>query len=541
MLKHLLIGAALITGAAVTSNNNQFIAAAEEITSVTSEATGEETSEVTSSEILDDRTYLDEEKTKWVKESEDKHTTGYQIYKTGPGNMIWNSHFKACPDNSEFYVTDITRNSDEKVFKLYLHVNKFLILNNDYAEDSNYQSTNYGYCCEFYAILKSEDEEIIFKLNKNEISNNGGHIFSITNTFSLEIHSAKFFNIKFGPISLTVEDILLNDDYSKSDFTFDSGVTYKLNESSIIKYFGILGPKSLETNVALTEEQIASFYDTKSYDDKDLKVSVKDWGGYDSTIKPGETYNVTLTCEDANDYIKDIIVPIKYVGEIMDKTSPVIQAPNKILKSSGITLTSEDITKMIKVSDAVDEEVDLKLAKDTYTGNADKKGEYEMIYTATDDAGNKTTHKIAIEVANIPSCYVVNNEIFKIQSNQVFTEDDLLTVLDFTEDIPAGATSVNIECEEYLFNTSYNEPGEYEVTVSARYSDGRELSVERTIEVFESEEESKSSSNWFVSAWHWIYNTIIKNVANFFISVWNGICEMFNWQDATGNYLDDIE
>ena len=81
----------------------------------------------------------------------------------------------------------------------------------------------------------------------------------------------------------------------------------------------------------------------------------------------------------------------------------------------------------------------------------------------------------------------------------------------------------------------------YEVTVSARYSDGRELSVERTIEVFESEEESKSSSNWFVSAWHWIYNTIIKNVANFFISVWNGICEMFNWQDATGNYLDDIE
>ncbi len=544
MLKHLLIGAALITGAAVTSNNNQLIAAAEETTSVTSEATSEETSEVTSTEILDDRTYLDEEKTKWVKESEDKHTTGYTIHKIGGGETIDNSYFKACPDNSEFFVTTAIRTSDNVEFNMNLHVNKFLITNY-YKLSPDYSSANSGVQYEAYLVFKNDTEEIKFDVINKIAESSVGAIASITNSSQnlFKFIKNSYNHAQFGPgfklVGLDTSEFK-NNEFSYDDFTIEVG-DYVLSDTNSFEYFGILGPKSLETNVALTEEQIAGFYDAKSYDDEDLKVSVKDWGGYDSTIKPGETYNVTLTCEDANDYIKDILVPIKYVGELVDKVSPVIEAPNKILKSTGITLTSEDITKMIKVSDTVDEEVDLKLAKDTYTGNADKKGEYEMIYTATDDAGNKTTHKIAIEVANIPSCYVVNNEIFRIQSNQVFTEDDFLTVLDFTEDIPAGATSVNIECEEYLFNTSYNELGEYKVTVSARYSDGRELSVERTIEVFESEEESKSSSNWFVSAWNWIYNTIIKNVANFFISVWNGICEMFNWQDATGNYLDDIE
>ena len=429
MLKHLLIGAALITGAAVTSNNNQFIAAAEEITSVTSEATSEETSEVTS-----------------LKE------TNIRIVPT----KIEIGDYYTCSEGSL-----------DNIYDGDLSTYAWLCPNVSFEVNSRYM---YFYFDEIFdlgkIIIHSGSED-----NPSDIVNSGAVCFTNTSGGNGGTH-----------------DVFENNTDFELNLDFDNGP-----------------------------------YDCTSIFFRGLKgLDASSW----ILINEIEFYKKELVSE-----------PI--VEE--DLVAPVIEAPNKILKSSGITLTAADITKMVKVSDDIDEEVDLKLAKDSYTGNADKKGEYEMIYTATDDAGNKTTHKIAIEVANIPSCYVVNNEIFRVQSNQVFTEDDLLTVLDFTEDIPAGATSVNIECEEYLFNASYNEPGDYEVTVSARYSDGRELSVERTIEVFESEEESKSSSNWFVSAWNWIYNTIIKNVANFFISVWNGICEMFNWQDATGNYLDDIE
>ncbi len=227
-----------------------------------------------------------------------------------------------------------------------------------------------------------------------------------------------------------------------------------------------------------------------------------------------------------------------------DTVAPVITGPSTLVKPTGLTLTINDIKNMYSAKDAVDGDVDVTIKSDSYTGNADKKGTYEIAFTAKDATGNKATKVLDVEVlSGLPHAFYVDSESIYLNKSIGLSEEDVMTFLISVGELENGYSSYSVDSDTFTFDAAdINDDGTYDITINARYYDGNEVDLEKKVVVYESLDpvEEKETTNWFIDALHWIYNTIIKNVANVFITIWNGICEMFNWNDAIADHLEDI-
>lgn len=238
----------------------------------------------------------------------------------------------------------------------------------------------------------------------------------------------------------------LKEPASKLDF-FDSGVKYS-NGSIYGDYcfdtivlttpsLDTMAP-ALETQVFLTDvdspmslEYILSqvkFVDEVDGDIEEVVVS----DNYSSNMnKVGKwTIEVKATDNAGNTGTGTIQVWVQ------DKTSPIINGKTTYISNMSSPITREYIESQLSVSDNVDENVELILVSDNFTGKENIVGEKTLVYRATDSAGNTsidytiivncvddikptiigesnytTSYKVAIDVNTIKSSLTLNDNI----------------------------------------------------------------------------------------------------------------------------------
>lgn len=98
---------------------------------------------------------------------------------------------------------------------------------------------------------------------------------------------------------------------------------------------------------------------------------------------------------------------------VYDVTDPVIDGINSYSQSYDDPITLDDILANLTVTDNFDEDVTINLVRDGYTGNEAKVGTYNVIFNATDTAGNSCVD------------YVVSVEVFDKKAPIVTAPDNI--------------------------------------------------------------------------------------------------------------------
>ena len=194
----------------------------------------------------------------------------------------------------------------------------------------------------------------------------------------------------------------------KKGSNFDTSVLgdYKLTIECKVPIFGKVSlPVTLHiTDTTAPVVEPLSDYTYFTYQDgapkaKDLLASVSDATEWTATF--GKSYDFSSVGEfDAEIIVEDaaknkttVVVPCKV---ITDTTAPVISGVEPLSVSQGDTIA---YTSNITVTDDYDKNPTLEV--DTSEVNPDKRGIYNITYTATDASGNKATASTTIQIKSM--------------------------------------------------------------------------------------------------------------------------------------------
>ncbi len=300
----------------------------------------------------------------------------------------------------------------------------------------------------------------------------------------------------------------------------------------------ITGPDSLRFGYSKpTEiEAILLQYNAKDIEDGTLDLQV-DSDTY--SLKPNEigTYEIVLSATDSNGNKATKTIPV----EVYDDLAPTFEGPTTIYKSTSIALTTNDILKEITATDAIEGAVDIEVTSDSYTGYANKVGDYSIELLAKDSNNNRRTFNLNVNVSDkIANVWYVPEKTINVQSNIQLSDQNIIDLLINTKELLPEYSSIKVT-SNYSFDTeNQNEIGIYSVTIAARYFNGKEITLTRAINVYESDEKTQKRDNWFIKSCKGTYNFLIKNVSNFFIRCYNEIVKLIGHKEWQGNYLKDI-
>lgn len=175
--------------------------------------------------------------------------------------------------------------------------------------------------------------------------------------------------------------------------------------------FPIFGKKSLPVLVHVVDTtapvvEPLSEYTCYAYQTKDEEPNPMDFlasvtdatpcdagfsGSYDFSNE--ETFDVEIIVSDSADNSTTVTVPCRVIN---DTTPPVISGVEPLSVSQGDTIS---YTANVTVTDDCDENPTLEV--DTSEVNPDKRGIYNIIYTATDASGNTSTATTTIQVKSM--------------------------------------------------------------------------------------------------------------------------------------------
>ncbi len=307
----------------------------------------------------------------------------------------------------------------------------------------------------------------------------------------------------------------------------------------------INGPDSLRFGYSKPTDIEAILLQYTASDLEDSNVEIKlERDTYSLSSQELGNYEITLSATDSsgNKVEKTIAV------EVYDDLAPVFEAPKTIYKSTSIALTTNDILKEVKATDAIDGEVAVEVISDSYTGFANKAGDYSLNLLASDKTGNRRTFDLDIRVSDsIPDVWYVAEKNINVQSSILLSSQDIIDLLVHTGELKSGYSSIDVT-SNYSFKPTEedvvaldNAVGIYSVVVSARYYSGEEIKLTRSINVYESDEATQQRDNGFVKFCKQCYNLPIKNISNFFIFLYNEFVKLIGHEEWQGTFLEDIE
>ncbi len=137
---------------------------------------------------------------------------------------------------------------------------------------------------------------------------------------------------------------------------------------------------------------------------------------YDFTV--GGNFDVTLVVTDAAGNSTEASVPCTVIS---DSTPPVIEGVKPLEVAQGETISYK---KDITVTDDFDENPTLEV--DTSEVNADKRGTYNVTYTATDAAGNVATEKTTIHIVSAKIAGATEEAVYAMADgilSEIITDD----------------------------------------------------------------------------------------------------------------------
>lgn len=167
---------------------------------------------------------------------------------------------------------------------------------------------------------------------------------------------------------------------------------------------------------------------------------------------------------------------------VYDVTAPVIDGINSYSQSYDDPITLDDILANLTVTDNFDEDVTINLVRDGYTGNEAKVGTYNVIFNATDTAGNSCVD------------YVVSVEVFDKKAPIVTAPDNIECGNDKLLTLPEIQSKISVidGCDgklEYTINgydayrATYSTVKQYPITITATDKSGNATNHTIVLEV----------------------------------------------------------
>lgn len=240
---------------------------------------------------------------------------------------------------------------------------------------------------------------------------------------------------------------------------------------------------------AKTLEDIKALYSVTDNYDTNLSIEVDAQSPNFDGSKVG-TYALTLKAVDSSNHIvrKNITV------NIVDDIKPVFSGASSFVTNNATSASLDDVMANcnVKAVDEISGNCEVRIKSETLTGNADKVGNYEVIYEATDAAGNTAEFKVTISITDgIPPVFYIDNTVIYAANDIMMTNVDLCNLMIATCEIDASKPySLTItDTDGYLAACAEGDEipvGEYDVTATVSYKDGNKDVYTKTISVYDS-------------------------------------------------------
>ncbi len=238
------------------------------------------------------------------------------------------------------------------------------------------------------------------------------------------------------------------------------------------------------------------------------------------------SFTIIYQVTDSSGNISD---PFTVTITSKDDIPPVITGDNNFSVSTQVVLKVDFIKAKLNAIDGIDGTTNIVVESNNYTGKENKVGNYEIVFSSTDKAGNKATYTVTIEVFdNIAPVFYTSDKIINLNLYNVLTEEQIkeliiyLGLIDTTNIVNLAIVQNNINPERI---------GTYSVTLLASYINGEEIELETSFNVIDllayetSDIENEDAvDGFFNKVWNTIKMFYFK-IINFF----NKIIDFFRW------------
>lgn len=285
--------------------------------------------------------------------------------------------------------------------------------------------------------------------------------------------------------------VLEKDNYTPNNKTLgrydvDLSVTDQAGNKSTFKFWVTVADVTAPTATADLTKKIISYdktYDLNTfkntivisdnyYSKSDLTIEITRDTYTANKTKLG-TYYVDFTIKDPSNNETVLTVTI----EVKDLVKPIINGVQTIIKSYTNILTTTEILAGITANDAIDGNLtsEIKIESDTYTGNGTKPGNYAVVISVTDNAGNKETKEIKITVIDDKSAqwYITNNVTINLPANTEMTRQQVLDLLALSNLVTMSPRSI-VTYSMDTYSANIGTPGIYTLAFSVKEPNANE-------------------------------------------------------------------
>lgn len=208
--------------------------------------------------------------------------------------------------------------------------------------------------------------------------------------------------------------------------------------------------------------------------------------------------------------------------ENYDDIAPTISGDNHYEVSNKILLNLENIKSNLIINDNIDINPTIELTSDNYTPNYHKIGLYQIVYTAIDKNGNKSSpHTINITIKDItkPTFYI-SKKFIGIDGSANITIEQLIDIIQESNNISEkDLINYTIITDEYSSNKDV--PGTYLIELNYDYENKESINIQTYVVV---ENYSAITNKINVTK----EKSIWEIIKDFIVKLWNIIKNIFN-------------
>ena len=163
-----------------------------------------------------------------------------------------------------------------------------------------------------------------------------------------------------------------------------------------------------------------------------------------------------------------------YEPVFKDGIKPTITGTNNFIVNVNNMLSKEEILSHITARDETDGPVPVVIESSTYNPSNKKIGDYEMVVSASDNAGNKTSVTIKVKVVDIDKPVINGTTSYTRSYDNPISIDDIKAGLSVSDNYDSG---LQLELIQDNYSSNTNKVGVHTVTFKAKDSSNNESDV----------------------------------------------------------------
>ncbi|MGM9972259.1 MAG: hypothetical protein ACI35W_07605 [Anaeroplasmataceae bacterium] len=228
----------------------------------------------------------------------------------------------------------------------------------------------------------------------------------------------------------------------------------------------------------------------------------------DNYNMPGKHY-IEYNISDGYNYNQTTVEII-----VKDLISPVLNITN-ITTSHTVKVTTEEMYDNISVIE--DSSYEITLDTSAYDASYNKRGDYKVLVSVTDNAGNITTGELIITVTSNELPVIYYNNSVRVYSDTILTHDNLIAFLKEISTTSYDETAVSVVESDYFKTPS--KVGEYNVVMTTTFSDGSVVKENYSILVLANQVTTTKRS--FLSKIGYFFKKLGRSIVNFFKKIFS--------------------